>query len=92
MGGRGRRLIIAPLEVKCPRAKALGSPRAFYLFGGAIINLRPRSPMYYSLNRTRLAALAGSKYNDSPFDIIIKLILSLTLCTRINYYSVLPRL
>jgi len=24
MGGRGRMLIIAPLEVKCPRAKALG--------------------------------------------------------------------
>jgi len=36
MGGRGRRLIIAPLEVK--------------LFGGAIINLRPRPPMYYSLS------------------------------------------
>ena len=42
MAGRGQRLIIAPLEVKCPRA--------FYLFGGAIINLRLRPPMYYSLN------------------------------------------
>jgi len=39
-------LIIAPLEVKCPRA--------FYLFGGAIINIRPRPPMYYSLNHPRV--------------------------------------
>jgi len=46
MGGRGRMLIIAPLEVKCPRA--------FYLFGGAIINLRPRPPMYYSLNNVSI--------------------------------------
>jgi len=46
MGGRGRRMIIAPLEVK--------SPRPFYLFGGAIINLRPRPPMYYSLNNNKM--------------------------------------
>jgi len=42
MGRQGRTLLIAPLEVKCPQAKAL--------FGGAIIGLLSRPQMFYYLN------------------------------------------
>jgi len=49
MGGRGRRLIISRLEVKWSRA--------FYLFGGAIIKLRPRPLIYFSLNNRQVQLL-----------------------------------
>jgi len=52
MGGRGRRLIIAPLEVK------------FYLFGEAIINLRPRPPMFYSLSYFLSTKCRGVRRTD----------------------------
>ena len=52
MGGRGRMLIIAPLEV-------------FYLFGGAIINIRPCPHMYYSLNNIYLL-FGGAIINICP--------------------------